>query len=436
MKQKIINFIKETIENAKAKGVVIGLSGGVDSTTVLYLCVKVLGRDKVFGVMMPSIINEREDTEDAINVCKELGVKYKIIKIDSILKAFEKSLDLNNILVKGNLMARIRMCILYYFANKEKFLVVGTGNKSEYLQGYFTLHGDAACDLMPLGDLYKTEVKKLAKQLKVSKNIIEKTPTAGLWRGQTDEKELGVKYKDLDKVLFLIFDKKLTPVQTAKKLNLEISLVKKIHQRLNNTQYKRQMPPICKIQKNDFYTDQLRTIDRKKTAFVLVDIQEKFVPVIKDADEVIKNSNILTKASEILKIPLIVTEQYPKGLGHTSKKINLPDKKFFIEKINFSCFGSKEFVKKIKELRIDSIILFGVEAHVCIFKTALDALKNNIDVYVIADAVSSRTIKNKSIAIEWMRESGAFIASTEMILFQLLDKAGTEEFKLISKLIK
>ena len=436
MKQKIINFIKETIENAKAKGVVIGLSGGVDSTTVLYLCVKALGRDKVFGMMMPSVINEREDTEDAINVCKELGVKYKIIKIDSILKAFEKSLDLNNILVKGNLMTRIRMSILYYFANKEKLLVVGTGNKSEYLQGYFTLHGDSACDLIPLGDLYKIEVKKLAKELGVPKKIIEKIPTAGLWKGQTDEEELGVKYNDLDKVLFLLFDKKLTPVQTAKKLNLEISLVKKIHQRLNNTQYKRQIPPICKIQKNDFYTDQLQTIDRKKTAFVLVDIQEKFVPVIKDADEVIKNSNILTKASDILKIPLIVTEQYPRGLGHTSKKINLPDKKIFIEKINFSCFGSKEFVKKIKELRIDSIILFGVEAHVCIFKTALDALKNNIDVYVIADAVSSRTIKNKSIAIEWMRESGAFIASTEMILFQLLDKAGTEEFKLISKLIK
>jgi NAD+ synthase len=436
MKEKIIEFIKKKVEDAKAKGVVIGLSGGVDSTTVLFLCAKALGKNKVLGIMMPSEINEKKDTDDAINVCKKLGIKYKIIEIDSVLKTFEKSLALSDKLVKGNLMARIRMCILYYFANKEKLLVVGTGNKSEYLQGYFTLHGDGACDLMPLGDLYKTAVKKLAKELEVSKDIIEKVPSAGFWKGQSDEEELGVKYDDLDKVLSMLVDKKTTPIKVAKELNIQISLIKKNYQRLNDTQYKRQMPSICKIRKNDFYTDKLEMIDRKKTAFILVDIQEKFVPAIKDMDEVIKNSNILVKVSEILNIPLIVTEQYPKGLGHISKAINLPDKKFLIEKISFSCFGSEEFVKKIKELKVDSIILFGIEAHVCIFKTALDALKNNIEVYVVTDAISSRSIKNKSIAIEWMRESGAFIASTEIILFQLLDKAGTEEFKLISNLIK
>ena len=144
----------------------------------------------------------------------------------------------------------------------------------------------------------------------------------------------------------------------------------------------------------------------------------------------------MIKASKILKIALIVTEQYPKGLGHTYEKINLPSKKHLIEKVSFSCFGSEEFVKKIKELKVDSIVLFGIEAHVCILKTALDALKNNLDVYVVADAISSRTAENKSLAIERMRQSGVFIVSTEMIVFQLLDKAGTEEFKLISKLVK
>jgi nicotinamidase-related amidase len=182
--------------------------------------------------------------------------------------------------------------------------------------------------------------------------------------------------------------------------------------------------------------DKLGIIDRKKTVFVLVDIQYKFIPVIKNIEKVILNSNILVKASEILKIPLIVTEQYPKGLGHTCEKINLPSKKHLIEKVSFSCFGSDEFVKKIKELKVDSIVLFGIEAHVCILKTALDALKNNLDVYVVADAISSRTAENKSIAIERMRQSGVFIVSTEMIVFQLLDKAGTEEFKQISKLVK
>jgi len=182
--------------------------------------------------------------------------------------------------------------------------------------------------------------------------------------------------------------------------------------------------------------DKLGIIDKKKTVFILVDVQDKFIPVIKDIDKVISNSNILVKASDILNIPLVVTEQYPKGLGRTSEKINLPDKKYLIEKVSFSCFGCDEFIKKIKELKVDSIVLFGIEAHVCILKTALDALKNNLDVYVVADAISSRTDKNKSLAIERMCQSGVFIVSTEMILFQLLDKAGTEEFKKISNLIK
>jgi len=246
MKEKIIGFIKRIVENAGAKGVVIGLSGGIDSTSVLFLCIKALGKDKVLGIMMPSEFNEKKDTEDATNVCRELGIRYKIIEIDPVLKAFEKCLDLSDRLVKGNLMTRIRMCILYYFANKEKLLVAGTGNKSEYLQGYFTLHGDGACDLMPLGSLYKTEVKELAKELGVPKDIIEKIPSAGFWKGQSDEEELGIKYDDLDKILFMLVDKKLTPNQVAKKLNIGVSLINKVYERLKRTQYKRQMPHICK----------------------------------------------------------------------------------------------------------------------------------------------------------------------------------------------
>ena len=178
------------------------------------------------------------------------------------------------------------------------------------------------------------------------------------------------------------------------------------------------------------------TLNWQKTVFVLVDIQEKFLPVINNIHEVITNANILAKASKILKIPLIVTEQYPQGLGKTSSKITLPSDHFLIEKTHFSCFGSEEFKNQIETLKINSIVLFGIEAHVCILKTALDELKNNIDVHVIQDAVSSRTYENKMIAIERMRQSGAFISSTEMILFQLLESAGTDEFKEISRLIK
>ena len=134
MKERIVRFIKRKVEESKVNGVVLGLSGGVDSTTTLFLCVEALGKERVLGLIMPSEVNRKQDVEDAIKVCEMLGIKYKLIRIDPIVKSFERVLDLSDKLVKGNLMARIRMCILYYFANKNKLLVVGTGNKSEYLQ--------------------------------------------------------------------------------------------------------------------------------------------------------------------------------------------------------------------------------------------------------------------------------------------------------------
>jgi len=238
MKEKIIESVKKKIDESDAKGIVIGLSGGVDSTTVLFLCVQASGREKVLGVMMPSEVNEKEDLEDAIEVCKKLGVRYKVIKIDSIINAFEKFLDLSDKIVKGNLMARIRMCILYYFANKEKLLVVGTGNKSEYLQGYFTLHGDIACDFLPLKDLYKTQVKELAKELGVPNKIIEKVPTAGLWKGQTDEGELGISYDELDKILPFL-EKNIPVEEINKKTKLSIDKIRKVKERMIKTSFKR-----------------------------------------------------------------------------------------------------------------------------------------------------------------------------------------------------
>lgn len=182
--------------------------------------------------------------------------------------------------------------------------------------------------------------------------------------------------------------------------------------------------------------DKLGIINRRKTAFVLIDMQEKLVPAIHEKEQVISNANILLRVSEILDIPLMVTEQYPKGLGHTFKNIVVPRKKYLIEKTNFSCFGSGAFINRVEELKVDSVVLFGVEAHVCVLETALDALKSNYDAYVVADAVSSRTAQNKSIAVERMRQSGVFIVSTEMVAFQLLERADTQEFRCISRLIK
>lgn len=239
MKEKIIKFIKIKVKEADAKGVVIGLSGGVDSATALFLSVEALGNDKVLALMMPWKINKKEDTEDAVQMCEELGVKYKVIKIDPILESFGSMLDLSDRLVKGNLIARMRMCILYYFANKDKLLVAGAGNKSEYLQGYFTLHGDIACDFLPLGNLYKTEVKKLAKELGVPKNIINKTPSAGLWEGQTDEGELGISYEDLDKILPLL-EKGLDVEEIQRKTGVKKEKIRKVRERMKKTEFKRE----------------------------------------------------------------------------------------------------------------------------------------------------------------------------------------------------
>lgn len=238
MKEKSIDFIREKVKDADAKGVVIGLSGGLDSTTALFLCAEALGNDKVLGVMMPSKINKKEDLEDAIQVCKELKVRYRVIEIDPIVESFGKFLDLSDKLVKGNLMARIRMCILYYFANKEKLLVVGTGNKSEYLQGYFTLHGDVACDFMPLGGLYKTEVRKLAEEIGVPRKIIDKIPSPGLWPGQTDEGELGISYEDLDRILPLV-EKRLSVDEIEKEINIDREKISRVIERMKRTEFKR-----------------------------------------------------------------------------------------------------------------------------------------------------------------------------------------------------
>ena len=175
---------------------------------------------------------------------------------------------------------------------------------------------------------------------------------------------------------------------------------------------------------------------RDEVVFVLVDIQEKFLPVIHDIHSVIDNANKLVRSASVLKIPLIGTEQYPKGLGHTASGIHLDDGQEIIEKISFDCFGCETFTRRLVELKAKSLVIFGIEAHVCVLKTAIEAVARNYEVHVVADGVSSRTADNRILALERMRQSGIFIASTEMILFQLMERAGTDEFKAISRLVK
>jgi nicotinamidase-related amidase len=175
--------------------------------------------------------------------------------------------------------------------------------------------------------------------------------------------------------------------------------------------------------------------NRSTTALLVIDVQERLMPVIQEKETIFSNVNKLLRGAEILSLKTIITEQYPKGLGKTCSEIQLPENIEVIEKVCFSCLQSDAVMAQLDK-NITDLIICGVESHICVLKTALEAIEKGLKVHVVADAVSSRTEQNKRLSLERMRQSGAYIVSTEMILFMLIDKAGTEEFKGISKLIK
>ncbi len=212
IKEKITEFICRKVQEAGASGAIIGLSGGIDSALTAYLAVEALGADKVLGLLLPEKgITSKQDIDDAREVADILRIEHKVIDISKVLSSFSSVIpdyDKNNFLASGNLKARTRMCILYYHANLMRRMVVGTGNKTELLMGYFTKYGDGGVDIEPIGGLYKTQVRALSRHIGVPVHIIDKTPTAGLWPGQTDEGELGVTYEIADKILAMLVDEK------------------------------------------------------------------------------------------------------------------------------------------------------------------------------------------------------------------------------------
>lgn len=235
-----VDFIKEKVGGAGANGVVIGISGGIDSATVAYLAVRALGKDRVMGLIMPYYKNR--DVDDAKLVCESLGIEYRLIHIKPIVDEFEKAVGGLDTRSRGNVMSRTRMVLLYAHANARNYLVLGTSNRSEFLTGYFTKWGDGASDYAPLINLYKTEVWEIAKRLGVPERIIQKKPSAGLWEGQTDEDELGISYHLLDEILWRLVDLKMEKGEIARELGVPVERVEYVEGLVKKSEHKRRLP--------------------------------------------------------------------------------------------------------------------------------------------------------------------------------------------------
>jgi NAD+ synthase len=231
---KITKWLKLQVEKANAKGMVIGLSGGIDSAVVSVLAQKAFKKN-VLTVIIPCHSSVK-DIKDARLLAKKFDIKTTEVKIDFLYYELTKILPEANLLASANLKPRLRMLILYYFANKLNYLVAGTGNKSELTVGYFTKHGDGGVDLLPLGGLLKTEVWQLAKELKIPSSIIEKAPSAGLWEGQTDENEMGITYKELDNAIIAI--------ETGNYKGVKKSVLSKVNKLIQCSAHKKSPIPI------------------------------------------------------------------------------------------------------------------------------------------------------------------------------------------------
>jgi len=241
--KKIEHFISSYVSKNSVKGVIVGLSGGLDSSVVLKLAADALGPAKVLGLVMPSDTTPKEDTKHAIMLAQALKVKYHAIDISSMIEKYTEFLPSDK-RARGNLTARIRMNILYYYAGVNNHIVLGTSDKSEIMIGYFTKFGDGAADLLPIADLYKTQVRALAKQLQIPSEIIGKKSSPRLWNNHLAEEEIGMNYETIDSILFLLVEKKMGPAAVAKKLEISINKVRKIKEMIDSSSHKRDMPKI------------------------------------------------------------------------------------------------------------------------------------------------------------------------------------------------
>ena len=241
----ITRFIRKYVEKAGKKRVVIGLSGGIDSSVVLKLAVMALGKENVFSIFLPEAATPLDEFEHSRLMAKITGVNYRMIDISQIVHSIVGKDEMDKIAL-GNIKARIRMIYLYKYANMLNALVCGTSNKTELLLGYFTKYGDGGSDFMPIGDLYQTQVYQIARYLEIPEEIINKPPTAGLWKGQTDEEELGLPYEKIDRILYGM-ERKRNMDEIAKIAGVDIKDVERIFNMVRKNEHKRKTAIVAKI---------------------------------------------------------------------------------------------------------------------------------------------------------------------------------------------
>ena len=260
LEKYLVNFLKEETFKTGLKGAVLGVSGGIDSAVVAVLAKKAF-KENLKAILLPSQFSSDNSIKDALELCEKFNISHEIIEIKDIINGYKENKNSTKLRI-GNFSARIRMAILFDQSAKYNSLVLGTSNKSELLLGYGTWYGDLASAINPIGDIYKSEIFEFAKYLGVPEAIIKKPPSADLWEGQSDEKELGYTYKEIDRVFYELVEKRLSPKEVINK-GFDKELVLKLDNMIYKNQFKRKMPIIAKISQRTIGIDFLYPRDVK-----------------------------------------------------------------------------------------------------------------------------------------------------------------------------
>lgn len=242
--ERMERFLTDRLDDAGADGYVVGVSGGLDSAVATTLAARSVGSDAVYGLVLPGEPSSERHMADARDLCTELGIEYDQCSIAPIVDAVDDQLPFESgKRTLGNVRARARMVVEYAAANERDCLVLGASNRSEHLLGYYTKYGDAAVDVQPMQDLYKTEIPEVARALDIDETFVEKTPTAELWEGQTDEREIGVDYETIDRVLPRLIEKGETPEAIAPEVDIDRETVEHLRKMWQTSAHKRSRPP-------------------------------------------------------------------------------------------------------------------------------------------------------------------------------------------------